>query len=211
MRRLIIALLAMFLLAQSGIAQQKNQLAVMFGRTFVGHQTVPGANFVGNSVAFGAGPSVEADYSRLIRPGDLVSLFLEVPVLLNLDEDLNYGMNVVPMDYRSYFVTPSARFTFFPNVPITPWVSVGGGFGRFSESSRLEFGGPNPGAKGSTTGIFQVGAGLDVRLWRSLRSFSVRGEARDFYSGVPQLNLNTGKSRQNNLFVGVGLVWHFGH
>ena len=139
--------------------------------------------------------------------GDLVSISLEVPVLLNLDEDLNYGVNVVPMDYSSYFVTPSARFTFFPNVPITPWASVGGGFGRFSESSDLLFGGANPGAKGSTTGIFQFGVGLDVRAWRS---FSVRGEARDFYSGVPQLNLNTGKSRQSNLFVGLGLVWHFG-
>lgn len=208
MRRLIIALLAVFLFSPSGLAQQKNQLAVMFGRTFVGHQTVAGTSFVGNSLAFGAGPSVEADYSRLVRPGDLVSIYLEVPVLLDLDEDLNFGMNVVPMDYRSYFVTPSARFTFFPNVPVTPWASVGGGFGRFSESSNLEFGGTNTGSKGSTTGIVQFGAGLDVRVWRS---FSVRGEARDFYSGVPKLNLNTGKSRQSNLFVGVGLVWHFGH
>ncbi len=208
MRRLIIALLAMFLFPLSGIAQQKNQLAVMFGRTLVSHQTVPGTNFVGNSLSFGAGPSFEADYSRLVRPSDLISISLEVPVLLNLDEDLNYGMNVVPMDYRSYFVTPSARLTFFPNVPVTPWASVGGGFGRFSESSNLEFGGTNPGTKGSTTGVFQFGAGLDVRVWRS---FSVRGEARDFYSGVPKLNLNTGKSRQNNLFLGVGLVWHFGH
>ena len=208
MRRLIIALLAVFLFSQSGIAQQRNEIAVMFGRTFVGHQTVPGTNFMGNSVAFGAGPSIEADYSRLVKPGDLVSLSLEVPVLLNFDEDLNYGVNVVPEDYRSYFVTPSARFTFFPNVPVTPWASVGGGFGRFSESSNLEFGGANPGAKGSTTGIVQFGAGLDVRTWRS---FSVRGEVRDFYSGVPQLNVSTGKSRQNNLFVGVGLAWHFGH
>lgn len=207
MRRLIIALFAVVLFSQSGLSQQKNQLAVMFGRTFVGHQTVPGTSFIGNTVAFGAGPSIEADYSRLVRPGDLVSISLEVPVLLNLDEDLNYGVNVVPMDYSSYFVTPSARFTFFPNVPITPWASVGGGFGRFSESSDLLFGGANPGAKGSTTGIFQFGVGLDVRAWRS---FSVRGEARDFYSGVPQLNLNTGKSRQSNLFVGLGVVWHFG-
>ena len=111
MRRLIIALLAVFLFSQSGIAQQRNEIAVMFGRTFVGHQTVPGTNFMGNSVAFGAGPSIEADYSRLVKPGDLVSLSLEVPVLLNFDEDLNYGVNVIPEDYRSYFVTPSARFT----------------------------------------------------------------------------------------------------
>jgi hypothetical protein len=26
---------------------------------------------------------------------------------------------------------------------------------------------------------------------------------------VPQLNVDTGKSRQHNLFVGGGVVWHF--
>ena len=41
------------------------------------------------------------------------------------------------------------------------------------------------------------------------RSFGVRGEVRDFYSGVPQLNVDTGKTRQHNYFVGGGVVWHF--
>jgi hypothetical protein len=207
-RHFIFALLAVpLVLAESGLAQQQNQLAVTFGRTLIEHQTVPGTNFVGNSVAFGAGLSIEANYSRVVRPGDLASLAIEVPVLLNLDEDLNYGLNVIPGDYRSYFVTPAARVTFFPSAPVTPWVSVGGGFGHFSEGSKLEFGGANLGKTGNTTGVLQFGAGIDVSTWRS---FSVRGEARDFYSGVPQLNVNTGKSRQHNLFVGVGVVWHFG-
>ena len=38
---------------------------------------------------------------------------------------------------------------------------------------------------------------------------SLRGEARDFNSGVPQLNVDTGKSRQHNYFVGGGVVWRF--
>jgi hypothetical protein len=41
------------------------------------------------------------------------------------------------------------------------------------------------------------------------RRFTVRGEARDFWSGVPDLNVTTGKSRQHNIFVGGGIVWHF--
>jgi hypothetical protein len=143
-----------------------------------------------------------------VRPGDLASISIEVPVLLNLDEDLNYGRNAIPEGFRSYFVTPSARITFFPNLPVTPWASVGGGFGHFGESSKLEFGGANPGKTGNTTGVFQFGGGVDVRTWRSL---SVRGEIRDFYSGVPQLNVSTGKNHQQNFFVGVGVVWHFGH
>ncbi|MGH9511041.1 MAG: hypothetical protein ACRD2U_02785 [Terriglobales bacterium] len=207
MRLLMIALLILpVLLSQGASAQQKNEIAVTFGRTFVGHQTVPGTNFMGNSVAFGGGLSVEADYSRRLKSSDLASLAVEVPVLLDLDEDLNYGVNVIPADYRSYFVTPSARVTLFPNIPVTPWFSVGGGFGHFSPGSTLEFGGPNPG-KGNATGIFQFGGGADVTLWRS---FSLRGEVRDFFSGVPQLDVNTGKNHQNNLYIGVGVVWHFG-
>jgi hypothetical protein len=52
----------------------------------------------------------------------------------------------------------------------------------------------------------QGGLGLDVRIFGH---FSLRGEAREFWSGVPQLNVTTGKSRQYNLFAGAGIVWHF--
>ncbi len=196
------------LLAANAPAQEKNDVAVLFGRTWVAHQTVPGTNFVGNSLAFGDGIDVEINYARLLKAGDLASFSVEVPVLFDLDEDLNYGMNVVPQDYRSYFVTPSARVTFFRNLPITPWVSLGGGFGHFSASSTLEFGGANPGKTGNTTGVLQFGGGIDVPVWRT---FSVRAEIRDFYSGVPQLNVDTGKSHQSNLFAGVGVAWRFGH
>jgi hypothetical protein len=201
------ALLAIqILLAQKGAAQ-KNELAASFGGTYIGHQTVPGTNFIGNTLAFGDGISFEGNYSRLLRSGSLTSLSVEVPVVFQVDEDLNYGLNVVPEGYRAYFVTPSARVTLFPNLPVTPWLSLGGGFGHFSASSKLEFGGPNTGKTGNTTGVLQFGAGGDVSMWRS---FSLRAEVRDFYSGVPQLNVKTGKSGQHNLFVGAGIVWHFG-
>jgi hypothetical protein len=52
----------------------------------------------------------------------------------------------------------------------------------------------------------QAGVGLDVKLFHHL---NLRGEARDFWSGVPDLNVNTGKNRQHNIFVGGGVVWHF--
>ncbi|MGB8911539.1 MAG: hypothetical protein WCC85_04660, partial [Candidatus Sulfotelmatobacter sp.] len=105
-----------------------------------------------------------------------------------------------------YFVTPAARLNVFPNTAVSPWISFGGGFGHFSESSTLEFGGTNPGKTGTTTGVLQAGVGLDVKLYKN---FTLRGEAREFWSGVPQLNVNTDKSRQYNLFAGGGIVWHF--
>jgi hypothetical protein len=83
---------------------------------------------------------------------------------------------------------------------------VGGGLGYFKENSTLEFGGPNPGKTGTTSGVLQLGAGLDVKLYDRLR---VRGEVRDFYSGVPQLNVDIGKSRQHNFLVGGGVVYPF--
>jgi hypothetical protein len=85
-------------------------------------------------------------------------------------------------------------------------VSIGGGFGRFGESSQLEFGGTNPGSTGTTSGVLQTGGGLDVKI---LSAFKLRGEVRDFYSGTPQLNANTGKTRQHNIFVGGGVVFSF--
>ncbi len=126
--------------------------------------------------------------------------------MLNPDEDLHAAQNVVPKQYFSFFVTPAARLNVFPDAGLSPWISFGGGFGHFSESSTLVLGGPNPGKTGTNTGVLQVGVGLDVKI---VRGFSLRGEARDFWSGVPQLNVDSGKSRQHNIFVGGGVVWHF--
>jgi opacity protein-like surface antigen len=98
------------------------------------------------------------------------------------------------------------RANLFPDNGISPWVSAGGGFGYFKENSTLESGGANPGKTGTTTGIFQFGAGLDVKLFSRV---SVRGEVRDFFSGVPQLNVDIGKTRQHNFLVGAGVVYHF--
>ena len=79
-------------------------------------------------------------------------------------------------------MTPSVRVNIFSGDSVTPWVSVGGGYGRFRESSTLNFYGPNPGPTGTNTGVVQFGAGLDVWFWHR---WGARVEARDFYSGVP--------------------------
>ncbi|MFZ1051164.1 MAG: hypothetical protein WBP65_21045 [Candidatus Sulfotelmatobacter sp.] len=93
---------------------------------------------------------------------------------------------------------------------VSPWVSFGGGFGHFSESNNLNYYGTNPGGS-STSGVLQGGLGLDVSPFRKRFShFSFRGEVRDFWSGTPNLPLaDTGKTRQNNYFVGGSVIWHF--
>jgi hypothetical protein len=198
------ALILVALFGISAVAQSKNELAGTIGRTFIADQGVPAT---GNTIHAGNGLTFDIDYARhILGNGNFLQLSFEVPIVFNPDEDLNYFFNVIPQQYSSFFITPGARLNVFADTAISPWVSFGGGFGHFKESDTLVFGGKNPGSTGTTTGVFQFGAGLDVRIWHSI---AIRGELRDFDSGVPQLNVDTGKSRQHNLYAGGGVVWHF--
>lgn len=204
--RLKAALLVAVLICGRSALGQKNELAGLIGRTFVSNQGVPNTNFFDNTVHFGNGLTFEVNYGRRILGNELLALSFEVPAVFDPSQRLNYGINVVPEKYGSFFVTPAARVNIFPATAVSPWISLGGGFGHFSESSNLLFGGTNPGKTGTTTGVFQIGGGLDVTPWPSL---GFRLDVRDFNSGVPQLNVDTGKTRQHNIFVGGGVVWHF--
>ena len=185
---------------------QRNELSGSVGRTLISHQSIPGAPSFDPFLRFGKGYSFEINYARHVANAGPLSLYLEVPFVGNLDEDLHAAQNAIPEQFSSYFVTPAARLNIFADQAVSPWISFGGGFAHFGESSTLEFGGSNPGKKGTTTGVLQAGVGLDVRIFHR---FSLRGEVRDFRSGVPQLNVKTGNSHQRNLFVGAGVVWHF--
>ena len=187
-------------------AAQKNELSGTLGRTFISNQGILGAPSYDPELRSGNGLTFEINYARRVMDGPFWSLAVEVPFVVNHDEDLNAAQNVVPGQYSSIFITPAARLNLFPEQAVSPWVSFGGGFGHFGESSTLLFGGLNPGKTGTTTGVLQAGVGLDVKIFGRFR---LRGEARDFWSGMPDLNVNTGKSRQHNIFVAGGLVWHF--
>lgn len=207
LKRLTVVVLASVCAFVAHATAQKNELSGLVGRTFISDQTITGSTSSDNKLRFGNGLSFEVNYARRVMSAGLFSLALEVPFVFNPDEDLHAALpSRIPEKYQSYFVTPAARLNVFPDLAVSPWVSVGGGVGHFSQSSTLLFGGNNPGKTGTTTGVFQAGVGLDVKL---LHKFSLRGEARDFWSGAPQANVNTGNSRQHNFFFGGGIVWHF--
>ena len=136
----------------------------------------------------------------------LVGLTAEVPFVVNFGEDVHYNLNLLPRNYKSFFATPSLRANIFPGSGLSPWVSAGGGVGYFKSNSTLEFGGANPDNTGTTQRYFQIGGGLDVKLFSH---FSVRGEARDFFTGVPTDECGYRENRQHNFFVGGGVVLHF--
>ena len=206
LKHLIIGtVLAVFTFAAQAAAQ-RNELTGIIGRTFIANQGILGAPSYDPYLRFGKGLTFEINYTRRLMGAPFWSLGVEVPFLDDPDERMNAAQNLIPGKYSSIFITPAARFNLFPEQGVSPWVSFGGGFGHFGESSTLEFGGPNPGKTGTTAGVLQAGIGLDVKI---IGRFSLRGEARDFWSGVPNLNVDTGKSRQHNIFVGGGVVFHF--
>jgi hypothetical protein len=181
---------------------QVNEFSITAGRAFVSTQTVP---ITGLPVHFGQEEMVEFNYGRLLKSHSLFGLYAELPVAIYPRMDVNYNLGTNPKDIGALFVTPSVRLNVFSGDSVTPWVSVGGGYGRFRVAPVTLYENPNPGS-GSNTGVVQFGTGLDVWVWHR---WGARFEARDFYSGVPALNVDTGRSRQHNYYVGLGVVHRF--
>jgi hypothetical protein len=193
----------------SAQAAGKNEVAGTFGHTFISDQSVPNSGLADSTISHGAGYSFAVNYARILRDSDWADFAIEFPVIFNPDEDLHYFTNQIPEAYSSIFATPAARLRFFPDVAFSPWVSFGGGFGHFQASSNLLFYGKNAGNRGDTTGVLQGGVGLDVHIHKRIQRLKLRVEARDDWSGVPPINVNTGKTRQHNYYVAGGLVYKF--
>jgi hypothetical protein len=201
-KRLAVLVVAVLVLIASALAQV-NEVSITAGRTFVSTQTVKST---GLPVHFGNEESVEFNYGRFLKSFKVFGLYAELPVAIYPRMDVNYHLGTTPKDVGALFVTPSVRVNIFSGDSVTPWVSVGGGYGRFREAPVTLYENPNPGPKGTNTGVVQFGAGLDVWVWHT---WGGRFEARDFYSGTPALNVDTGRSRQHNYYVGVGVVHRF--
>jgi hypothetical protein len=210
-KRLGVAVLTVVtMLAASAVAQdEKNEIGGLMGRTFISNQGIKSGPEAGTVIVFGKGLSFEGEYARRFIVTPVYAISVEGLIAYNRDVDVNggaYGFAVIPNDYKELFVTPAVRANLFPTTAVSPWVSLGVGFGHISQSSGLVYGGVNPG-KNTTSAVIEGGIGLDVKVWKKL---SIRGEVRDFYSGEPDFPLApTGKSRQHNFFVGGGAFWRF--
>jgi len=202
-KRLALLVVLVAVLVSSAFTQV-NELSATVGRTFVSTQTV--RNFTTNpNIHFGNEESIAFNYSRLLKSWGIFGLSGEIPIAIYPRMDLN-GEHGIPKDIGALFITPSARLNIFSGAGLTPWLSAGGGYGRFRESPTLLFYGTNPGPRSTNTGVIQFGAGLDVWPWQR---WGIRLEARDFYSGDPALNVTTTNSRQHNYYVGLGVIWRF--
>jgi len=196
-------------LAVSAVAQdEKNEVGGAIGRIFISDQSIDSA-IPNPTIHTGKGLTFEGEYARRFWVTPIYSISVEGLIAYNRKVKLNageYGFSVVPQAYKELFVTPAARVNLFPTTAVSPWVSLGAGFGRITQNSELLFGGANPG-KSTTGAVIEAGFGLDVKVWKKL---SMRGEVRDFWAGEPDFPLApTGRSRQHNYFVGGGAFWRF--
>lgn len=200
--------LALVTFLAASAAAQKNELAGGLGRTFIPDQTIkPGPIPISNNVIrSGNGLTWEINYARHLLGGGFVALDAEVPVVGNPDEDLGSGNGAVPHTYSSVFVTPAARVRFFAENALQFWVSGGGGFGHWTISNTLVYGGVNPGPKSKNSGVAQGAVGVDLRL---KKSFGFRLAARDFYAPQLPLNVITTSSHHHNIVVTGGVIWSF--
>jgi len=202
----LVALTVFVVMLVSGGYAQVNEISGTVGRTFVSSQRIEGANFFNPNIHFGNGLTFAGNYSRLLKSHGIFGISAELPVAISFDMDLNTGANVIPESYKSLFITPSVRVNFFNEQSFSLWLSAGGGYGLFKQSHDLLFGGHNPGELTTNTGVFQFGTGVDVFPWSR---WGFRMEARDFYSGVPDLNVTTVRSHQHNIYVGGGVLRRF--
>lgn len=194
--RFAVLLVSLFL-ASAGFAQS-NDVAVSFGATFSPGAEGPvqceailicPAGIVSRSVdpAF----SIEGTYAHRLANFRVASLHLELPFMFSPTRKAGF----LPPDFSTFFFTPSLLLKFLPSSAVSPFVSAGGGLGRFKAGSTSD-----------NHGALQVGGGLDFKTRLPLLGFRI--EARDFVTGAPSFSTLT-NNHLNNLFVGGGITLHF--
>lgn len=186
MRKLGLALM-LFLLCGAAFGQ-KNEIAVLGGGYYpVGIDGI------------GSGGAIEADFAHRIFNAELAAVYVDVPAVV--------GFNVSQVsllgagNYSSFFLTPSLKLKLVPGFFVSPWLSLGGGLARYN-TTQFTAGTQSV----ANHAVLQVGGGLDVPIFPHL---GLRGEVRDFYSGLPTFVFSPGIARQHNILAAAGIVLRF--
>ena len=138
------------------------------------------------------------------------SLSLELPVAIVPSQRVTLtGFSGTLGHITSSFVTPSLRLKLLPGAPISPFVSFGAGWARYSFGQSVV-----------NKGALQYGGGLDVKTL--VPHLALRFEVRDFVTGDPgflpsrivvgnQLfnGMLEGGLHHHNVLPAGGIVFHF--
>jgi hypothetical protein len=200
------------------LAQEKNEVGLVIGGIITPGQTLsPGASLIGpggtelpnRDITLNTSLTLGAEYDRglILRQRFAIDGgvdFLASPSDVKISQQTQNAIG----QYAFIFLTPHVRVKFHPAGAVSPWLSFGGGYARFLEKAPTAVPSFKP---GTNTGTFVFGGGVDTRaVVRVLKiPIGFRIEVRDFYSGLPNYNVNVGGGLQNNLAFTGGLLIKF--
>ncbi len=104
-RRLFSAafLVSLILVTSGAIAQERNEIAVTFGRSFVSDQTVNGVPSFDTTLHFGNRFTLEGDYGRRLVNFGIVGLTAEVPFTITFHQDVDFPSESHPQELPGIF------------------------------------------------------------------------------------------------------------
>lgn len=188
------------LLAHPAFAQQQ-ELGLLLGR-FASVDRSSGST----KVDLSSGTALQANYGRRLAAAGPVAIYGEVHFLANPQRTVAATNSAATRDVATLFIAPGIRVKLLPSRAISPYLVAGGGYANFEQSRNQLNGQPNAAPRTVNRGVFDYGAGVDVKFWRFI---GLRGEVRDFYSGSPAFNLDAISGRQHNPVASVGFVLKF--
>ena len=199
--------LLLILCASTFAMAQKADVAFVVGGSFVSDSnvTVLSTPTIVNTLKTNNHLFLEGALGLQLFNARVVGLDIEVPVagIPSQKLTLNSVPSVVIDHLSSVFITPGLRLKLFPVSPIAPWLSVGGGWARFSTDSGVV----------TNKGAIEYGGGLDFKTGLPVLGF--RAEVRDFVTGDPNfgavsvLSGDNSAFHRHNLMVGGGILLRF--
>jgi opacity protein-like surface antigen len=159
------------------------------------------------SLGAGSGVAFQVNYGRRFLNGKNVALYGEINFLASPLRDVSSSVTAATRNFASLYLTPGIRVKFRPASRVSPYAVVGGGYADYEQSTTRIDGQPNSASRELARGVFDFGAGVDVRVWRFV---AIRGEARDFYTGSPGYNVAAISGGQHNVTATGAFVlqWH---
>jgi hypothetical protein len=188
----------------SGVAAaqflQNVDISIMFGRSVVASQTVPGT---GVKVTTSGGFTYQVAYGYQLLSTKKGSLWLDIPFeFVKRGHSTIAGTDQKAADgISSTIVTPGLRFQMAPHPRLAFYGIAGFGYGGFDSVKLSPAGTPAVPNTFSSHGTAEIGGGFDVRLNQGI---SLRAEVRDFISGH---NLG-GASGPNHVVYLFGIAIH---
>jgi hypothetical protein len=202
------SVLIALLCASTFAAAQKADAAFVVGGSFVSDTKetflAPSTTLV-DTVKTDNHLFLEGELGVRVLNAHVASLSLELPVAGMTSQKLTLASTpgTVVDHLSTLFITPGFRLKLLPISPISPWVSVGGGWARYSLDS---------GSK-TNKGAIEYGGGLDFKTGLPLLGF--RAEVRDFVTGDPNFGVssviagNNSGLHHHNILAGGGIVLRF--